>query len=116
MHLISAVVSKEWCLQENISEIFFIIHIDGVSFFNNSSIQVWPIVLKVGHRDYDSKPATIALYYGGSKPHSSNEYLRDLVEEANDYILNGLIPYEVKYSFGIFCIVADSPARAFIKV
>lgn len=91
------------------------LHIDGVSIYNNSSFQVWPIALKVHHRDYESKPVTIALYGGDSKPHSANNYLRDLVEEANDYILNGLILNEVKYSFEIFCMVADSPARAFIK-
>lgn len=83
--------------------------IDGVSLFNNSSIQVWPIVLEVDHRDYDSKPATIALYCGDSKPHSANEYLRDLVKEANDDILNGLVLNEVKYSFEIFVSLLIHP-------
>lgn len=91
------------------------LHIDGISIFNNSSIQVWPIILKVYHRNYESKPVTVALYCGDSKPYSAKNYLKDLVKEANEYISNGIVLNEIKYSFKIFCIVADSPARAFIK-
>lgn len=91
------------------------VHIDGISIYNNSLIQVWPIVVKVHHDNYDTKPVTVALYCGDSKPSSSNDYLKDFVKEANEYISDGVILNGTKYLFEIFCIVADSPARAFIK-
>lgn len=91
------------------------LHIDGISIYNNSRIQVWPIALKVYNPKYVSKPVVVALYCGDSKPNSAKEYLKDLVEETNDYVLNGIILNKINYLFEIFCIVADSPARAFIK-
>lgn len=91
------------------------IHIDGISIYNNSLIQVWPIVLKVNNPNYETKPVVVALYCGDSKPKSANDYLKDLVEEANIFISDGIILNETKYSFKISCIIADSPARAFIK-
>lgn len=91
------------------------VHIDGISIYHNSLIQVWPIILKVYHHNYESKPVTVALYCGDSKPYSAKKYLNDFVNEANKYISNGIVLNEIKYSFKIFCVVADSPARAFIK-
>lgn len=76
---------------------------------------MWPILLTVYHRNYESKPVTVALYCGDSKPYSAKNYLKDFVKEANKYISNGIVLNEIKYSFKIFCVVADSPARAFIK-
>lgn len=60
-------------------------------------------------------PVVIALYFGDSKPSSTEDYLKDLIIERNEYILNGITLNEVNYSFKIMCVVADAPARAFIK-
>lgn len=67
------------------------------------------------HKNYESKPVVIALYCGDSKPSSADDYLKDLVVECNEYILNGITLNEVNYLFKIMCIIAYAPARAFIK-
>lgn len=97
------------------NEIAVQVHIDGASIFNNSLIQVWPIVLKVFHKNYISKPVVIAIYGGDSKPDSVDEYLNDFIAEATELIKTGVNLHNTKYNFKIFCIIADSPARAYIK-
>lgn len=57
------------------------------------------------HQNYESKPVVIALYCGDSKPSSTEDYLKDLVIECNEYILNEITLNEVNYSFEIMCVI-----------
>lgn len=86
-----------------------------MQIFNNSEMQLWPISIKIFHANYVSKPFVIAIYCGDSKPQSSVTYLNDFVTEATNLINNDIEIYGKKYSFEIMAIIADAPARAFIK-
>lgn len=96
-------------------EIGVLVHIDGMQLHNNSQTQVWPIIMKVFHEEYKCEPFTIALYCGDSKPASAHDYLIDFVTEATNLINQGVTINSKTYSFRIIAIVADSPARSFIK-
>lgn len=96
-------------------EICVLVHIDGVQIYNNSQIQVWPIIMKIFHKEYNCEPFTVALYCGDSKPASTHDYLIDFVTEATKLINEGVTINTRTYSFRIIGIVADSPARSFVK-
>lgn len=49
------------------------------------------------------------------KPNNANIYLRPFVNECLNLEQNGLYIGGVKYDFRISCIIADAPARSFIK-
>lgn len=78
-------------------------------------MQVWSIVVKINHSDYICKPFVAGIYCGDSKPQKVNDYLYDFIEEAKNLISNGVELHEKKYLFKIDAIIADAPARAFIK-
>ena len=63
------------------------------------------------------KPMTVAIFFGTKKPDSLEDYLRPLVQDFNHIIDNGVLagspPTLVKIE--VYAIVADSPARAFLK-
>lgn len=96
-------------------KISLLIHVDGMQVYHSSSKQVWPIVVKVYHPNYLAKPFVAAIYCGDSKPFSAENYFSDFVEEVNNLVENGIELYGKKYSIEIMAIVADSPARAFLK-
>lgn len=96
-------------------EICILVHIDGVQIYNNSQIQVWPIIMKIFNKEYNCEPCTVALYCGDSKPASTHDYLIDFVTEANKLINQGVTLNTRTYSFKIIGIIADSPARSFVK-
>lgn len=72
----------------NKKDISVFIHIDGMQIYNNSQNQVWPITLKIFHRNCVSKPFVAAIYCGDSKLQSSNTYLYDFVKEVKSLINN----------------------------
>uniref|UniRef100_A0A6V7LQH2 Transposase domain-containing protein n=1 Tax=Bracon brevicornis TaxID=1563983 RepID=A0A6V7LQH2_9HYME len=99
--------------RDNKIEVF--VHIDGAALYNNTRGQVWPIVMTMYHKEYTCVPFSIALFYGNSKPKNVDEFLKDFVEEAIDLTVNGITVLEKHYQFKILGIIADGPARAFIK-
>lgn len=96
-------------------EICVLVHIDGVQIYNNSQIQVWPIIMKIFHKEYNCEPFTVAVFCGDSKLASTHDYLIDFVTEATKLINQGVTINTRMYSFRIIGIIADSPARSFIK-
>lgn len=111
-HGLNRVIDPDIFIEKEIS---VLVHIDGVQIYNNSQIQVWPILVKIFHENYVCEPFVVALYCGDSKPLSAFDYLNDFVTEANKLINEGVIINRKIYSFRIIAIIADSPARAFIK-
>uniref|UniRef100_A0A182HIV8 Transposase domain-containing protein n=1 Tax=Anopheles arabiensis TaxID=7173 RepID=A0A182HIV8_ANOAR len=93
-----------------------ILNIDGVPLHKSSRTAFWPILAKV-HKMSHIKPMTVAIFCGTKKPDSLEEYLRPLVNDFNQIIDNGVLagapPTLVKIE--VHAIVADSPARAFLK-
>uniref|UniRef100_A0AAG5DRP2 Uncharacterized protein n=1 Tax=Anopheles atroparvus TaxID=41427 RepID=A0AAG5DRP2_ANOAO len=58
---------------------------------------------------------TAAIFCGTKKPESNEEYLRPLVKEINALIVRGIIINGEHIAIKMRSIVADTPARAFIK-
>lgn len=94
-------------------EIKLIIGIDGLPLTKSSSSMFWPIL---GYARYSGKPRVflIGLYWGREKPHSSNLYLKNLVDELKYLSENGMVSdFGKKYvSVDTFC--CDAPAKSFI--
>uniref|UniRef100_A0A182HYX2 Uncharacterized protein n=1 Tax=Anopheles arabiensis TaxID=7173 RepID=A0A182HYX2_ANOAR len=57
----------------------------------------------------------IAVFCGSSKPSCLESYLRQLVEEANELISAGLQIGDKTLGFKVKAIIADLPARPFVK-
>ncbi|XP_039297657.1 uncharacterized protein LOC111050431 isoform X1 [Nilaparvata lugens] len=90
------------------------INVDGLPITSSSTKAFWPI-LGIVDKVIDKQPFVIGLYCGEKKPASINEFLRPFVDECLELEVNGIIVEGVKYAFRISCIVADAPARQFLK-
>ncbi|XP_053674046.1 uncharacterized protein LOC128724342 [Anopheles nili] len=90
------------------------VSIDGLPLHKGGPTQLWPILVKVV--ELPKLPVmTVATFSGPSKPESIEEFLRPLVDEANEIHRAGLIVGDKTLHFSIRNFVADSPARALIK-
>lgn len=58
------VISKEY----SDNEIVIQVHVDGMQLFKNSQMQIWPIAIKVFHKNYVTKPFVAVIFSGDSKP------------------------------------------------
>uniref|UniRef100_A0A182P9T4 Transposase domain-containing protein n=1 Tax=Anopheles epiroticus TaxID=199890 RepID=A0A182P9T4_9DIPT len=88
--------------------------VDGLPLYNSSRTQFWPILMKVFN--VPGIPVmTVAIFHGESKPHSVEQFLRPFVTELNNLQFKGLHIGNDVYWVGLRSIIADAPARAFIK-
>ncbi|KAJ8679736.1 hypothetical protein QAD02_015523 [Eretmocerus hayati] len=81
------------------------LNIDGLKLKRTSTEELWPILGRLVIRGRKTKPFIIGVYYGRRKPKSVKSYLKDLAESANN----------CHYSFKLRNIIADNPARSYIK-
>jgi len=90
------------------------IGIDGVPISRSSKKQFWPILgsLDQGKR---SEVFLISLFYGDTKPKVVEEFLNPFVSEMSDIEANGILVNEKQYNVRIRVLVADTPARAYLK-
>lgn len=58
---------------------------------------------------------TIAVYSGLTKPADIDQFLQPFVDELNFLMENGITINNKKISIELRVIIADSPARAYIK-
>ncbi|XP_052891465.1 uncharacterized protein LOC128299515 [Anopheles moucheti] len=88
--------------------------IDGLPLHRSGALQFWPVLFAI-----DELPAapvmTAAIYCGVTKPTSVEQYLRPVVNELNGLIRVGMFINGKHITVKIRAIVADTPARAFIK-
>uniref|UniRef100_A0A182NN00 Uncharacterized protein n=1 Tax=Anopheles dirus TaxID=7168 RepID=A0A182NN00_9DIPT len=99
------------CLSRLLSLTF---SVDGLPLHNNSTMQFWPILFSI----YEVPKApvmTAAIFCGLKKPQSIEEYLRPMVEELNSLTSHGMTIHGESIAVKVRAIVADTPARAFIK-
>uniref|UniRef100_A0A182YSD7 Transposase domain-containing protein n=1 Tax=Anopheles stephensi TaxID=30069 RepID=A0A182YSD7_ANOST len=88
--------------------------IDGLPLHRGGPMQVWPILMKVEQMP-DAPIMMIGMFCGPPKPESLEVFLRPLVEEGKQIHERGLHIGEEVRQLKIRAIIADSPARAFIK-
>lgn len=60
-------------------------------------------------------PFVVAVWFGNSKPSCVNDYLSKFVEELNHLIEHGMCVNGYKLIVKIRSIIADTPARCFLK-
>lgn len=89
------------------------IGIDGVPLSKSSNLQFWPILVSVDQARH-KKVHVICLYYGKQKPDNIHAFLEDFVGEMKSLEENGIIK-DIRYDVRIRCVVADAPARSFLK-
>ncbi|XP_061519135.1 uncharacterized protein LOC133394125 [Anopheles gambiae] len=90
------------------------ISIDGLPLHKSSSTQFWPILANI-HELPDFPVMTVAIFCGPKKPGNLDEFLGPLITELNSLMANGVFVKTRKIGVKIRAIIADSPARAFIK-
>lgn len=90
-------------------------NVDGLPLFRSSKFQFWPILMNIAGMS-KIRPMVIGIYFGESKPPSSEEFLRQHVDEVNALLLSGIdLANGSKLCIKINAYIADTPARAFIK-
>jgi len=96
----------------SVSEVRLSFNVDGVPIFSSNNKSLWPVLGSIENIP-DKRPFIVALFCGTTKPEIS--FLEDTVNEINVLVSNGLdyngsqIPVKIDY------IVADAPARCFIR-
>ncbi|XP_011858724.1 PREDICTED: uncharacterized protein LOC105556248 isoform X2 [Vollenhovia emeryi] len=109
-NLLSALSNCDIQQQRTIKLLF---NIDGMSPFNSSLYQFWPISFIV--EDMPQLQVMVAaVYYGESKP-PLQLYLKQFVHELNEILRDGLIINMQKITVGVKCFVCDTQARSYIK-
>uniref|UniRef100_A0A8D9EB70 Transposase domain-containing protein n=1 Tax=Cacopsylla melanoneura TaxID=428564 RepID=A0A8D9EB70_9HEMI len=107
----------EECLKREIIEIsgtliHLVVGIDGLPISKSSKSQFWPILGYI--KPNQSNVFMMGIYWGNEKPHDSNEFLKQFVEEANSLFLNGFEYNEKNYKVQIDCFCFDAVAKSFI--
>lgn len=90
------------------------ISIDGLPLHDSGPAQFWPILIDVFELP-EAPVMTVGLFCGNSKPGSLEQYLRPLVEEINVIQESGVVIGGKPFQLRLRAIIADSPARAFVK-
>uniref|UniRef100_A0A0E3W2B6 Uncharacterized protein n=1 Tax=Anopheles gambiae TaxID=7165 RepID=A0A0E3W2B6_ANOGA len=87
---------------------------DGIPLHKGGPTQLWPILMRVVELPL-APIMMIAVFCGSSKPSCLEAYLRQLIEEANELISAGFQIGGKTLGFNVKAIIADLPARAFVK-
>lgn len=87
---------------------------DGVPICKSTNLSMWPILVMVDQAR-NLGPFLVALYSGETKPTSISEFLKPLIDELSDLLLTGMECGSVKYTVSISSVIADAPARSFVK-
>lgn len=90
-------------------------NVDGLPLSKSNNDHFWPILAKVICKLDVYEVFTVAIYFGPSKPKSTEEYLEEFIIEINELLKNGIIIHGVHLAVELMCFICDTPARAFIK-
>ncbi|KFB38698.1 hypothetical protein ZHAS_00006098 [Anopheles sinensis] len=90
------------------------VSVDGLPLHDKGPAQFWPILIDVFEMP-EAPVMTVGVFYGDSKPANIEEYLRPFVDDINEVQENGITIGGKPVQLRLRAIIADSPARAFIK-
>ena len=95
------------------------INVDGVPVYRSGKKSFWPILCNIGHSIKQSRSTNsciflVGLYLGKIKP-PINSFLREFVQELNELLEIGISIDDKKYDVKLRSIIADAPARSFVK-
>uniref|UniRef100_A0A182I5D3 Transposase domain-containing protein n=1 Tax=Anopheles arabiensis TaxID=7173 RepID=A0A182I5D3_ANOAR len=90
------------------------IFVDGLPLYKSSRTQFWPILMQA-HNVPHTPVMTVAIFCGESNPLFVKEFLQPFVDEMNRLYVTGLTIKSRSYWVEARAIIADAPARAFIK-
>ncbi|KAJ8671708.1 hypothetical protein QAD02_002967 [Eretmocerus hayati] len=91
----------------------FDVHVDGVHL--GGKRYLWPILGRLVIPDQETAPFVIGVYHGSGKPKSAKLYLQEFVKEYKRLNKQGFVFNEEHYICSLRLVIADDPARAFIK-
>ncbi|KAJ8665408.1 hypothetical protein QAD02_007070 [Eretmocerus hayati] len=92
-----------------------IMNVDGMTPWDFSPLNFWPILGLVYHQSSTYKPFVISAYFGRGKPFSVDLYLEDFITELNFLCKHGIIIKDKKFEIRVKCFCCDRPARSFLK-
>lgn len=99
---------------QNLSNVISItVGIDGLPISKSSNVQFWPILAYFCQNV--SSIFLISLYCGNSKPKNIKDFLGPFISEMKRLEVEGLVFKNESVTVRIKCIIADAPARSFIK-
>lgn len=101
-------------LNQNENLIKITLGVDGVPISKSSNLQFWPILGKIENLE-QVKVFIISLFYGSQKPQCLDEFLGPCVEELLKLKTSGLTINGITFSVIVGKIIADAPARSFLK-
>ncbi|XP_063216426.1 uncharacterized protein LOC134527571 isoform X1 [Bacillus rossius redtenbacheri] len=90
------------------------VNVDGLPLFSSSNKSFW-VLLGILDQAVDRCPFVVAVYYGASKPSDATEFLQPFVNECVFLERNGINITNKHYKFCVSCVIADAPARSFVK-
>lgn len=88
--------------------------VDGLPLYKNSRRQFWPLLISF-ERIHDPRPRLVALFLGKKKPSTSAEYLQPFIDEFKSINCSGIWIQNQMFSLKVACVIADAPARSFLK-
>ncbi|XP_041784539.1 uncharacterized protein LOC121600195 [Anopheles merus] len=90
------------------------IAVDGLPMHNSGPTQLWPILMHIVN--LPALPIMVlGVFCGATKPSCLEGFLRPLVDDINRVLVQGIDVNGIIIDFRLKAIVADTPARAFIK-
>lgn len=98
------------------SDISLQFNIDGMSLFNSSLKQFWPILCKIICETNIYSPFCVAIYSGNSKPANNHDFFKEFIEEINILMSKELVINQKKFNVKIHSFICDIPARKFLKL
>ncbi|ODM92717.1 hypothetical protein Ocin01_13967, partial [Orchesella cincta] len=99
----------------NISNLLTLsISTDGIPICKSTGLGMWPILMKVD-QVRAAGPYLCALFSGETKPSSISEFMKPFLEELTNLENEGIEFGGVHYSIRVSSVIADAPARSFVK-
>jgi hypothetical protein len=100
-------------ISRNLESISLQLFVDGLPLFKSTVVGFWPILASIS--GYENTVFVVGLYYGEQKPLHADDYLKELIDETNVILTEGVQLETYVCTVVLRCICCDTPARAFIK-